>query len=265
MPQSLLKIKNLLKTRPEGRGYELSIPELSIQAGDFIALLGPSGSGKSTALDLLALILSPTHCEQFTFSLKGETSDINKSWKGGSIDALAHIRARYFGYVLQVGGLLPFLNVRDNILLSRQTIGLDGEGPLPELAASLNIGHLLAKNIDQISVGERQRVAIARALVHEPELVLADEPTSALDPVTAKDVLSLLVATTRKQHAALIISSHDWNLVRASGFKELHIEVDMGVEFPEAGGAVRSALPHTPGQPKEEPIRAVLKPGGEVQ
>ena len=71
-------------------------------------------------------------------------------------------------------------------------------------------------------------MAIARALVHEPELVLADEPTSALDPVTAKDVLSLLVSTTKQQHAALIISSHDWDLVRESGFKELHIELDMG-------------------------------------
>lgn len=171
-----------------------------------------------------------------------------KAWEGGNLDSLANIRAKHFGYVLQIGGLLPFLNVRDNIMLSRQTANLKGEGPVPELVTQLGISHLLNKKIDQISVGERQRVAIARALAHEPSLVLADEPTSALDPVTAADVLNLLISLTRKQKAALLIASHDWQAVRRAGFRELHIEVDMGSSKLEQKEQTQNA-----------PIRAVLR------
>ncbi len=265
MPQILLEIKNLIKFRPEGQGYELSIPELTLMAGDFAALLGPSGSGKSTALDILALILSPTDCGRFELCLKGREIDVSSIWQNGSIDALADIRARHFGYVLQIGGLLPFLNVRDNILLSRQAIGLPGDGALGSLAESLNIAHLLGKRIDRISVGERQRVAIARALVHEPELVLADEPTSALDPVTAKEVMELLISTTRKHHAALIIASHDWSLVRETGFRELHIEVDgPGVSGPGVPGPGVPGL-NGPNENSRQAIRALLKNGGDAR
>ncbi len=227
MADALVQIKNLSKSRPEGRGYELLIPELELRAGETVAILGPSGSGKSTALDILALILQPDRCDEFRLHFDNSGFSVKEAWLKGNIDSLGDIRARYFGYVLQVGGLLPFLNVRDNILLSRRALGLEGEGHLAELAERLNIAHLLMKRIDQISVGERQRTAIARALAHNPSLVLADEPTSALDPVTAKDVLSLLVSSTRKQGAALVISSHDWNLVRESGFRELQIKVQM--------------------------------------
>ena len=239
MAQPLLTIRNLRKARPQGRGYELHIPELCLEEGNFFALLGPSGSGKSTALDLLALILRPDICEQFQLHLDGGDFSVRDAWADGNIDSMGSIRARYFGYVLQVGGLLPFLNVRDNILLPRRALGLAGNGPLTALAESLNILHLLDKRTDQISVGERQRVAIARALIHNPALVLADEPTSALDPVTARDVLALLVAATRRQKTALVISSHDWNLVRASGFNEMRIQV----QVPEAPDApIRAEL-----------------------
>ena len=291
MPQPLITIKNLRKTRSQGRGYELLIPSLQIRQGEFWALLGQSGSGKSTALDILALILRPDSCEEFSlqttpnpnlglalnlntgsgdseknqtnqpeeqtngqiaaldadsFSLNNSRSpaltfnqaapqmaanftsfNVAQAWAEGNLDSLANIRAKYFGYVLQIGGLLPFLNVRDNILLSRKIAGLSGVGPVPELADQLGITHLLGKKIDQISVGERQRVAIARALAHEPVLVLADEPTSALDPLTAADVLDLLISLTRQQRAALLVASHDWAAVRRAGFRELYVEMDM--------------------------------------
>lgn len=235
MLQPIVTIKNLIKTRPEGRGYELLIPSLEIRQGDFMALLGQSGSGKSTALDILALILRPDSCAEFSIATNNQNSgspfDVWAAWQGKSLDALADIRAVSFGYVLQIGGLLPFLNVKDNILLARRTVGLPGDGPLHDLAGVLGIGHLLGKSINQISVGERQRVAIARALIHEPQLVLADEPTSALDPVTAKDVLGLLISLTQQHKAALIIASHDWHAVRRAGFRELTIQVDMGASY----------------------------------
>ena len=301
MPKPLLNIKKLLKTRCEGRGYELYIPSLQIRQGEFWALMGQSGSGKSTALDILALILRPDSCQEFSFNTRpelGPTFDFcaasqgpkqgpkqgpeqgpeqkpeqgpnktpqhrqaspplaeqvyfnaAKAWAGGNLDSLANIRAKHFGYVLQIGGLLPFLNVHDNIMLARKTAALKGEGPVPELVDQLGISHLLHKKIDQISVGERQRVAIARALAHEPSLVLADEPTSALDPVTASDVLNLLISLTRKQRAALLVASHDWQAVRRAGFKELHIKVDMGPSTPE--NSTNKNL-------HNNPIRAVLR------
>ena len=191
-------------------------------------------NGKIAALDEDSLSLNNSRSSALTFNQAVPQTAANftsfnatEAWAGGNLDSLANIRAKYFGSVLQIGGLLPFLNVRDNILLSRKTAGLSGTGPVPELADQLGITHLLGKKIDQISVGERQRVAIARALAHEPVLVLADEPTSALDPVTAADVLDLLISLTRQQRAALLVASHDWAAVRRAGFRELHVEVDM--------------------------------------
>jgi len=205
----LLDIRNLHVTRRAGAyAFRLEVPGFALPAGSCVALLGKSGSGKSTMLDLLALALPPDGAERFAFAPSGETIDLAAAWRGGAA-VQDRTRAQHIGYVLQTGGLLPFLSVRRNIALPAEIAGRPAPGRVEQLAARLGVAHHLDRMPHALSVGERQRVAIARALVHQPPLVLADEPTSALDPALAVEVLDLLLAETRAEGAALIIATHD--------------------------------------------------------
>ncbi|MEO0998949.1 MAG: ATP-binding cassette domain-containing protein, partial [Pseudomonadota bacterium] len=105
-----------------GAQFRLSVPHLDIGRGAKLALVGESGSGKSTLLELLAMILRPSQSELFTFhpGAGGGGRDVAAAWQSGDADTLSDLRSRYVGYVLQTGGLLPYLTVRDNINLSRR-------------------------------------------------------------------------------------------------------------------------------------------------
>ena len=209
MSAPLLDIRNLHVTRRAGAyAFRLEVPGFALPAGSCVALLGKSGSGKSTMLDLLALALPPDGAERFAFAPSGETIDLAAAWRGGAA-VQDRTRAQHIGYVLQTGGLLPFLSVRRNIALPAEIAGRPAPGRVEQLAARLGVAHHLDRMPHALSVGERQRVAIARALVHQPPLVLADEPTSALDPALAVEVMDLLLAETRAEGAALIIATHD--------------------------------------------------------
>jgi len=122
--------------------------------------------------------------------------------------------------VLQTGGLLPFLNTRDNIAVVRRAIGLSDDKGVNELAERLSISHLLALSPHKLSVGERQRVAIARALASEPALILADEPTAALDPVNAHGVMHLFAELAREMGCTVILVTHASEIARRLGFRE---------------------------------------------
>ncbi len=211
-------------------GFRLEIPSLRVRRGECVAITGPSGSGKSTLLDLLGLILRPDAAEAFLFSARsGSTIDIAQLWRDGDRDALAAIRAKGIGYVLQTGGLLPFLTAMDNISLSRALLGLDGaDGFVDRLTEALGINHLRAKKPQALSIGERQRVAIARALAHKPALLLADEPTAALDPGQAIRVIALLLTIVRDLSITCLIVTHDWNLIETFGLREVRAELLAG-------------------------------------
>ena len=215
-------------------GFRLEVPSFHVARGECIALTGPSGCGKSTMLDLLGLVLRPDRSDAFRLTFgEGETIDVAALWAGGQRDALAAVRAAHIGYVLQTGGLLPFLTARDNITLSRALLGMaDGDGLIDHLVAALRIGHLLLKKPQALSIGERQRVAIARAMAHRPALVLADEPTAALDPEQAVRVMEVMLALVRAMRLTAIIVSHDWDLVRSLGLREVR-----AVPLPLAEGA----------------------------
>jgi len=204
----LLAVRNLVKNR--GRNYRLRIPEMVIRPGARILLLGDSGSGKSTTLDMLALVLKPDAADDFIWRPETKNTDLHDLWLKNNAPGLGRLRREELGYVLQTGGLIPFLSVRENILLAARLKKMetrDQEEKLSRLARDLGLGHLVNKYPDKVSVGERQRCAIARAVIHDPALVLADEPTASLDPPTADRVFNLLLKSS--QDSALIVASHD--------------------------------------------------------
>ena len=212
----MLNLNAVHKSRGLGsQRYSLVIPALQLRAGEQLAIVGPSGCGKSTLLDLLALVLAPDQVGQFEFNQQ----DIGGLWRADKQTALAELRSRHLGYVLQTGGLLGFLDVRGNIALSRQLLGLKDDGSVARLAEQLEISDQLAKKPAALSVGQRQRVSCARALAHAPQLVLADEPTASLDPLNAERVMHVLLAQAREHRAACVIATHDEPLARASGLQ----------------------------------------------
>ncbi len=212
----MLNLNAVHKSRGVGsQRYSLVIPALALRAGEQVAIVGPSGCGKSTLLDLLALVLAPDQVGQFEFNRQ----DIAGLWRADKQSTLAALRSEHLGYVLQTGGLLGFLDVRGNIALPRQLLGLKDDGSVVRLAEQLEIGDQLAKKPAALSVGQRQRVSCARALAHAPQLVLADEPTASLDPLNAERVMQALLARAREQRAACVIATHDEPLARTSGLQ----------------------------------------------
>ncbi len=221
--QNIISIKNIHKER-QGI-FSLHIEHLNVQAGELVALVGPSGCGKSTALDLMAAILRPDFAltldqglaQEFIFNPEGISIDILAYWKNNKQNELAKLRLKYIGYVLQTGGLLPFLSGEDNILLACHNY--EHKKHIKNLAETLDISHLLHKKPLQMSVGERQRFAIARALVHGPKLVLADEPVASLDPLNAKIVLELFTKLAKEQGISVVMVSHAPDSVKNMGFR----------------------------------------------
>ena len=216
-------IRDLHLARP---GYELEVPELRLERGQVLLLAGESGSGKSTLLNLLAGCLAPDRAAVMRFA----AVDLADLWARRQGDALARLRARAIGYVLQTGGLLPYLTVRANIALPAELAGRLDADHLAALAGRLGISHRLDVKPAALSVGERQRVAIARALAHRPAVLLADEPTAALDPPNADRVFALLLDLVDRTGATAIIASHDWQRLAATGRAMIRHEI--GTEGP---------------------------------
>lgn len=209
MSDSVFFLRDVRKVREKGGcRFDLNVPTMAVDRGEFVAVLGPSGCGKSTLLDLLAFVLKPTSFKTFRFSareLRGALVDLRTV----SASALARIRKSSIGYVLQSGGLLPFLSVEENILLPSRLNGLtDGTGRMLALARILGIEDQLAKKPMHLSGGQRQRVAIARAIAHWPSVVLADEPTAAVDELTAGEIMAVFGRLAKKMGITVILVTH---------------------------------------------------------
>lgn len=231
---SLLSLRGVSSVRGQGaQRFRLDVPCLDLAAGQRLALVGASGSGKSTLLDLLALVAEPQQAERFDWRAGNAVFGIPALWRGGRRSALAELRSRHCGYVLQTGGLLGYLSVRANIELSRRLLGLADDGSVERLAERLGIRDQLEKKPAELSVGQRQRVGCARALAHRPALLLADEPTAALDPLNARQVLALFLEQVREQQACCVIATHDEAAAREAGLRILRLdcrrEADGGV------------------------------------
>jgi len=211
---------SVLRAHPT-RAFELHVPSFVVRRGERLALIGRSGCGKSTLLDLLALIVRPGRAQHFHFHPTPDgPADIGGLHASRRRDALAELRGRHIGYVLQTGGLLGFLSVRHNILLGRRwqrPASAEDEALVEALAERLDIARHLGKKPGALSAGERQRVAIARALANAPEVILADEPTAALDPDNAARVMHAFVELAATFGITLVVVSHDRDLVHHFG------------------------------------------------
>ncbi|MGJ6979895.1 ABC transporter ATP-binding protein [Aestuariimicrobium soli] len=193
-------------TRSYGQGptavVALDRLNLTVRAGEFVAVMGPSGSGKSTLLGLAGGLDRPTGG---TIAVTGVTL------QGRSRDELARIRRRQLGFVFQDFNLVPTLTVLENIALPLE---LDGVGPKDAAAQAaraldrVGLTELSGRFLDQVSGGQRQRVAIARAIVGDRRIVLADEPTGALDTSTGDEIMALL-RSLADEGVAVVMVTHE--------------------------------------------------------
>jgi putative ABC transport system ATP-binding protein len=215
----VLDIKNLRKRREQnGSAFELRIPDMVLEEGRFYGVSGPSGSGKSTLLDMIALVLRPSAADRFRIARPGsrDTWEITELWRRNDEQALASIRRSTFGYVLQSGGLIGFLTVRQNLMIPFQLAGREpDQDRIERMAKRFGVERELDKKPRHLSTGQRQRAAIIRALMVEPALILADEPTAAIDQARAKQVAAEFRALARESGSTIVMVSHDLNLVSA--------------------------------------------------
>jgi len=224
MPFFHYDIKDLsIRLGADNSGFELSVPELQIKRGERVALVGASGCGKSTLLDALALVNASIDAQQFDLTIApADRENIIAATTGSNVqNKLAKLRRHHIGYVLQSGGLIPFLTVKQNIEVTRDLLGMKKDETVGDLAECLGISGHLNKFPGELSVGERQRVAIARAMAHHPKVVIADEPTAALDAMNSDRVMALFVNLVEQKKATLIVASHDVGRIEDFKFRSL--------------------------------------------
>ncbi len=214
----VLMLQQVVKTRQHAtNSFQLVIPELTVRAGEFVAVVGESGCGKSTLLDLLALISKPNEVSRFRLAFtEQDQTDVASLWARNDENALASVRRRHLGYVLQTGGLLPYLSVQDNLLLPMRMNRLPGANQrVLAMAERMGVTDCLKRKPDALSGGQRQRVAILRALSHAPRLVLADEPTAAVDKRRARLIVDDFRSLARDEGLSIIMVTHDLDLVKS--------------------------------------------------
>ena len=212
---AVLEVRGLSKTlESNAYRFDLSIPTLSLESGRFYGLVGKSGSGKSTMLDLLAMVSAPTMVERFEFVSSDEVVDIAALLANSDDRMVSRLRLQSFGYILQSGGLFPFLTVRQNLELPLRISNRPTRpGELEEMARPFEIDEHLDKHPSALSGGQRQRVSILRALCLSPAIVLADEPTASVDENMAGLIVSELRDLAAIRGSTVLMVSHDTELV----------------------------------------------------
>ena len=173
---------------------------LSVEEGEFLAIIGTSGSGKTTLLQILGGLDEPT---------AGGVWIRGNSLKDMTEDERTIFRRRNIGFVFQQYNLIPVINVYENIVLPLRLDGTEiDETLLKDIVRTLNIEEKLENLPEELSGGQQQRTAIARALMVKPAVLLCDEPTGNLDSVTSMEVISLLKTCAARFHQTVIIVTH---------------------------------------------------------
>jgi lipoprotein-releasing system ATP-binding protein len=204
----ILEARNLYKSYDDGRIEALRGVDLSIHAGEFVAISGHSGSGKSTLLHLLGGLDTPSNGNIF---FRGAPL-------GSSIN-LDTYRSDHVGFVFQAFYLLPTLRAIENVqapMLASKKIHCDRSERAKALLGEMGMDHRMDQYPSKLSAGERQRVAIARALANEPEILLADEPTGNLDSTNSARIMEVLTGIQEKHGMTLIVVTHEDEIARTA-------------------------------------------------
>lgn len=198
-------MKNISKNYQDGEQVIEVLKNVSLEVaqGEFVAIVGPSGAGKSTFLSIAGALLSPTEGE---IDIGGTTLN-NMSEK-----ALTKVRLDKVGFIFQGANLIPYLSVRDQLLVIAELSGEKGSAAKERADKLLQELGLTARQNnypESLSGGEKQRVAIARALMNDPDIILADEPTASLDANRGHKVVQMIADEVKRKNKAAIMVTHD--------------------------------------------------------
>ena len=204
----MLRLENVSRRYKEGEGQLEVFRDLnmSLQAGEIVALVGQSGVGKSSLLHMAGLLEAPSGGEIYIGGVAASRLPEQERTR---------IRRDMIGFVYQAHHLLPEFDALENVVLPQMIAGksrADAAVEARRLLTALGLGERLTHRPAQLSGGEQQRVAIARALANKPRILLADEPTGNLDPRTSGGVFDALLAITRAEGLAALIATHNFQL-----------------------------------------------------
>lgn len=226
-------MKNIIELKNAAKYYEmgesivkaLDCVDISIEKGNFVAIMGPSGSGKSTSMNLTGNLDLPTKGEIY---LDGENiANFDES-------ELAQVRGRKIGFIFQQFNLIPNLTAKENVMLPMMFQEVEENERIEKAGELLNLvdlGDRMNHYPNQLSGGQQQRVAIARALANDPEVILADEPTGNLDTKTGEKMMDFLTKLN-EEGKTIIMVTHDPDLARAHA-RTIYSIRDGKVEFLE--------------------------------
>lgn len=224
---SVIEIKNVCKTYYMDGGMKQNVLKgvnLTVEKGEFVAIMGPSGSGKSTFMNILGCLDRPTSGK---YILGG------KQVSGMNDDELAHIRNRMIGFVFQGFNLLMRRTLTDNValpLIYDNRLKKEEEiARSKEMLKLVGLGRFSDRFPNQISGGMQQRVAIARALVNNPEMILADEPTGNLDSKTSDEIMLFFQQLNAEQGITIVLVTHEPDVAQYA--KRLVRIVDGNIEY----------------------------------
>ncbi|MBC1678828.1 ABC transporter ATP-binding protein [Listeria welshimeri] len=200
-----LMMKNISKNYQDGEQVIEVLKNVSLEVaqGEFVAIVGPSGAGKSTFLSIAGALLSPT---------EGEIAIGEKTLNNLTSKELTKVRLEKVGFIFQGANLIPYLNVRDQLLVIAELSGEKGKvakDKADELLKELGLTARQNNYPESLSGGEKQRVAIARALMNNPDIILADEPTASLDANRGHKVVQMIADEVKRKNKAAIMVTHD--------------------------------------------------------
>jgi putative ABC transport system ATP-binding protein len=222
----MIELKDIIKSYPLGKEEPLVVlrgVSLTIDAGEFVAIMGPSGSGKSTLMNIIGLLDTPS-----TGSYRLENREVGNLTENEQAD----VRSKRIGFVFQQFNLLPRMDALRQVmqpLLYQRIPREHAEQRARESLHAVGLSERMSHNPNELSGGQQQRVAIARALATDPAIILADEPTGALDTHTGVEVMGILTELNQKRGKTIIMVTHE---PRVASFAHRTIRIEDGKILP---------------------------------